>query len=118
MKNKSLFNIIGLIMIVSSYHASASFGPFPRVDHLTQAIVQTYFAIHASDAQTIVQHARMARGHAHTIRSVHDDEVDRYLLEQSIDSLNMVVEEGNNGNLEAARAAAQAALILMTQSAK
>jgi len=118
MIKKLLLIISALVIMANPYHASASFGPFPQVDHLTQAIVQTYFAIHASDARTIVQHAQIARGHANTIKSVQHDEVDHFLLEQSIDNLNMVVEEGSNGNLEAARAAAHAALILMTRSAK
>lgn len=118
MIRKLLFPLIAWVMITGSYPVSASFGPFPKIDHLTQAIVQTYFAIHAADAKTIVQHAQIARGHANTIKGVQHDEVDDFLLEQSIDSLNMVVEEGSNGNLEAARAAAQAALILMTRSAK
>lgn len=115
---KLLFHIIALLMITGAYRVDASFGPFPKIDHLTQAIVQTYFAIHAVDARTIVQHAQIARGHAKTIKGVQHEEVDHFLLEQSIDSLNVVVEEGSNGNVEAARAAAHAALILMTQSAK
>ena len=118
MIKKLLLNIIALVMMTGSYHASASFGPFPQIDHLTQAIVETYFAIHAADAKTIVQHAQIARGHANTIKGVHEDEIDHFLLEQGIKNLNVVVEEGSNGNLEAARAAAHAALILMTHSAK
>lgn len=118
MIKKLLLKIIVLAMMVGSFHASASFGPFPQIDHLTQAIVQTYFAIHASDAKAIVQHAQIAKGHANTIKRVQEGEVDHLLLEQSINNLNMVVEEGSNGNLEAARAAAHAALILMTRSAR
>ncbi|HLP81075.1 MAG TPA: small metal-binding protein SmbP [Nitrosomonas sp.] len=118
MIKKLLLNIIASVMMACTFQASASFGPFPQIDHLTQAIVQTYFAIHASDAKTIVQHAQTARGHANTIKSVQHEEVDHFLLEQSIDTLNVVVEEGSNGNLEAARAAAHAALILITRSAK
>ncbi|MBA3755219.1 MAG: hypothetical protein H0X02_02875 [Nitrosomonas sp.] len=118
MKKKLLLYISILIIAFSSFNVRSSFNPFLGTDHFTEAILQTYFAINASDLNAIVKHAQQATKHAVATRYDVSQEVDHQLIDRGIQSLIIVVEEGTSGNIEAARKAAHNALVFITQSAR
>lgn len=118
MKIKTIILYISsLLIFLYSLSATASINAFARMDHLTEAIVHTYSAIHAPDGETIVQHANLARIHAKATKNDIGQEVDHELLDYGINSLNVVVKEVIAGSIEAAREAAHIALVFITQSA-
>jgi hypothetical protein len=101
-----------------SFSTWASNNPDPNMDPLTEAIIQTYSAIHAIEVNSIIQHAEIAKIHAKATKNDIYQKVDHRLLDYGIESLNNVVTEVNSGNIEAAREAAHNALVFITQSAQ
>jgi hypothetical protein len=78
---KLLFYISMVMIAFSSFKVCSSFDPFLKVDHLTEAILETHFAINASDVKAIIQHAEKAKSHA--VATKHDvyQLVDHQLLD-------------------------------------
>lgn len=118
MKKKLLIYISILIFAFSSFNVQSSFHPFLGLDHFTEAILETYSAINASDVNAIVKHAEQAKKHAVAAKYDVSQEIDNQLLDRGIKSLIIVVLEVSNGNIEAAKEAAHNALVFITQSAK
>ena len=118
MKIKLLFLISILLIAFSSFNTWATSNPNPSMDPLTEAIVQTYSAIHAAEVNSIIQHAEIAKIHVKATKNDIYQKVDHQLLDYGIESLNDVVVEVNSGNIEAAREAAHNALVFITQSAR
>ena len=105
-------------MALSSFSAHSSFSAFAKIDPLIEAILHTYSAVRAPDGISVAQHAAVAIIHANATKNDKDQIVDRRLLEDGIKSLDDAVKEGTSGNTDAAREAANDALIYITHSAK
>ena len=103
MKTITLFASI-LIMAIFSSNALAT------SSHLDQAIDHAQAAVKSTDGDAVAQHAGMSKQHANAAKSDNDRIINRAHLDQGIDSLNVAVSEGKEGNTEAAREAATDAI--------
>ena len=103
MKTITLFASI-LIMAIFSFSALAT------SSHLDQAIQHAQAAVKSVDGEAVAQHARMSKNHANAAKSDRDRVINREHLDQGIESLNVAVSEGKDGNTEAAQQAATDAI--------
>ncbi len=103
MKTITLFASILIMAIFSSSALATS-------SHLDQAIQHAQAAVKSDDAETVAQHARMSKNHANAAKSDNDRATNRTHLDQGIESLNVAVSEGKDGNTEAAQQAATDAI--------
>lgn len=103
MKTITLFTSILVMAIFSSSALAVS-------SHLDQAIQHAQAAVKSDDGETVAQHARTAKNHANAAKSDKDRQINRKNLDEGIESLDVAVSEGNDGNTEAAQHAATDAI--------
>ncbi len=103
MKTITLFTSI-LIMAIFSSSALAT----PR--HLDQAIKHAQAAVKSTDGEAAAKHASMSKNHANAAKGDNDRVINREHLDQGIESLNVAISEGNDGDTEAAQQAATEAI--------
>lgn len=103
MKTITLYTSI-LIMAIFSSSALAT------TSHLDQAIQHAQAAVKSTDGDAVAQHAGMSKKHANAAKGDHDRVINRKHLDQGIDSLNVAISEGKDGNTEAAQQAATEAI--------
>lgn len=103
MKTITLFASILIMAIFSSSALATS-------SHLDQAIEHAQAAVKSTDGDAVAQHARTSKNHANAAKSDRDRIINREHLDQGVDSLNVAISEGKEGNTEAAREAATDAI--------
>ena len=103
MKTITLFTSI-LIMAIFSSSALAT------LSHLDQAIQHAEAAVKSDEGEAVAKHSRMSKSHANASKGDKDIQIDRKHLDQGIESLNVAISEGNDGNAEAAQEAATEAI--------
>jgi soluble cytochrome b562 len=94
------------ILIIALFSFSALAGS----DHFGQAIKHAEAAVKSDDGATVAQHAKMAKTYANASKSEIDRQINRKHLDEGIKSLDEAVQEGNDGNTDAAKQAATDAI--------
>jgi len=103
MKTITLFSSIIIMAIFSSNALATS-------SNLDQAIQHAQAAVKSTDGDATAQHARMSKNHANAAKSDSDRVINREHLDQGIESLDVAVSEGKDGNTGAAQQAATDAI--------
>ena len=103
MKTITLFASLLIMAIFSS-------GALATSSHLDQAIQHAQAAVKSTDGDAVAQHAGMSKRHAVAAKSDNDRVINREHLDQGIESLNVSVSEGKDGNTDAAQQAATEAI--------
>ena len=111
MKIITLFTSILIMAIFSSSVLAES-------SHLDQAIQHAQAAVKSTDGETVAQHARISKNHANAAKSDRDRQINRKHLDEGIESLDVSVSEGKDGNTEAAQQAATDAIEHFKQATK
>jgi hypothetical protein len=94
-------NIKSIILAAGMALATVSFTVYAEEDHLDEALKHAKEAAESTDGKTIAKHAELARIHAKT--------ADEH-LDAGIKSLDRATEQGNLGNHDIAKKAAEEAV--------
>ena len=111
MKTITLFTSI-LIMALFSFSALAQSG------HFDEAVQHAEAAVKSDDAASIANHASMSKKYANASKSETDRQINRTHLDEAINSLDGAIEEGNDGDADAAKQAAEDAVKHFNQATR
>ncbi len=103
MKTITLFASILIMAIFSSSALATS-------SNLDQAIQHAQAAVKSADGESVAQHAGMSKNHANAAKSDRDRVINREHLDQGIESLDVAISEGKDGDTDAAQQAATDAI--------
>ena len=104
--NMKTITLCTSILIMAIFSSSA----LATTSHLDQAIQHAQAAVKSTDGDAVAKHASMSKSHANAAKSDHDRVINREHLDQGIDSLNVAISEGKDGDTDAAQQAATEAI--------